>query len=156
MMLDNKFLELYQKIDFYNRYEKLSKTYQFKDKAIVPNDEVFNLLASFGYKAKFIKGDNFFKIEDRVDSYKFYLNFCLKNANVELVVGASNLKMNQFITGSVFHGIAKDIEIATNQEREGYLRMPQFRNSNDLAEILSVALGIYEDFKSEILHLAQK
>lgn len=60
MKLNSKEYQVYKNIDFVNRYESLSKNFQYEDRLNYANDEVLNLISKLGYKAKYIKSDNFF------------------------------------------------------------------------------------------------
>ena len=43
------------------------------------------------------------------------------------------------------------IEIAKNEEKEGYIKKARFRNYEDLKNILREYFLIYEDLKTEVL-----
>ena len=47
--------------------------------------------------------------------------------------------------------ICKKIEIAKNEEKEGYIKDARFRNYEDLKNILREYFLIYEDLKTEVL-----
>lgn len=145
-------IKIYESMNFYNRYERLSKRYQlencFENYA---NDKVIALYEELGYKAKHIKNNNFFKIEEKIDNIKFYFHTCLKYGNAELIMGASDIKNDVFLIGGTFAGIMKEIEISKNAYKDGYIRYPKFSNYEDLYEILKTSLSIYEDFKAEVL-----
>lgn len=151
MEINSKEYQLYKNIDFANRYAVLSNSFQFEDRLDYSNDKVLSLIAKLGYKAKYIKNNNFFKIEEKINGYKFYLNICLKYSNTELIIGATEIEKDQFITGSVFGGLYNDIKYAEGIDLEENIRDPKFRNYEDLQIILENAFGIYEDFKRELI-----
>jgi hypothetical protein len=151
MELNSKEYQVYKNIDFVKRYESLSKSFQYEDRLEYANDEVLNLITKLGHKAKYVKSDNFFKVEEKVNGIKFYLNICLKYSNAELIIGATDITKNQFITGDVFHGLHSDIKYAEGIELDGFVKKPKFRNYEDLEAILKEAFSIYEDFKAELL-----
>jgi hypothetical protein len=151
MKLNSKEYLVYKNIDFVKRYESLSKNFQFEDRLDYANDEVLSLITKLGYKAKYVKSDNFFKVEEKVNSIKFYLNVCLKYSNAELIIGATDIAKNQFITGDVFHGLHSDMKYAEGVELNGFVKKPKFRTYEDLEAILKEAFSIYEDFKTELL-----
>ncbi len=148
-------IAIYKRIDFQNRYEKLSNSYQFEERLEYSNDSVIKLLEELDYRPKYIRSNNFFKIEDTLGDIKFNLNINLKYSNVESIIGATNLKTKEFLLGDVFGGICKDIEIFESQEKEGFVKKPKFRNYSDLQEILVEIVSIYEDFKYEILKIEE-
>lgn len=151
MELNSKEYLLYKNINFVKRYENLSLNYQFEDRLEYKNEGVLDLMAKLGYKAKYVKSNNFFKVEDKIEGIKFYLNTCLKYGNAELIIGAAEIKADQFITGSVFHGLYSDIKYAEGVQLGEFMKMPKFRTYEDLEAILKEAFSIYEDFKTELL-----
>jgi hypothetical protein len=151
MELNSKEYQIYKNIDFVKRYEVLSSSFQFEERLNYTNDEVLSLIAKLGYKAKYLKNNNFFKIEDKINGVKYYLNICLKYSNAELIIGAAEIEKDQYITGSVFGGLYRDIKFAEGIDLEENIKKPKFRNYEDLREILKEAFLIYEDFKQELL-----
>lgn len=151
MKLNSNEYQIYNKINFANRYEVLSNNFQFEDRLKYSNEEVLSLILRLNYKAKHVRKNNFFTVEEKIDGMKFYLNICLKYSNVELIIGATHIIYDQFITGSVFCGLYSDIKYAEGIELEKNIRDPKFRNYEDLEQILKVALSIYEDFKTELI-----
>lgn len=145
-------LKIYESIDFYNRYERLSRKYQLENRLEnYANDKVIGLYDELGYTAKHIKKNNFFKMEEKIDNIKFNFHTCLKYGNAELIMDAFDTKKDEFLLGEPFAGIMKEIEISKNKEKDGYIRYPKFSNYKDLYEILNTSLSIYEDFKKEVL-----
>lgn len=145
-------IQIYKNIDFYNRYEKLSNDFSFeKTFEDYSNDEVLKIIENLGYRVKYRKKDNFFQIVQKTDKYEFYFHICLKYGLAELITGASDVISDEFLAGSVFMGMAKDMESFIGREREGFISKPRFRNYEDLKEILKIAFGIYEDFKKEVI-----
>lgn len=145
-------LKIYESMDFYNQYERLSKKYQLENRfENYVNDKVIALYEELGYKAKHIRKNNFFKIEEKIDNIKFYFHTCLKFGNAELIMGASDIKNDIFLIGGTFAGIMKEIEISKSIEKDYYIRYPKFSNYEDLYEILKTSLSIYNDFKKAVV-----
>jgi hypothetical protein len=151
MELMEKEIRLYKNIHFCNRYEILSKAYQFEERLNYSNDKVIELISSLGYKVKYIKSDNFFKIQDTISNIKFYLHICLKYSNIELIIGATNIDTDEFITGSVFVRLYRIIKYAEGIVLDENIKDPKFRTYEDLQEILKETFSIYEDFKKEVI-----
>jgi len=151
MKLTEKEKKIYDTIDFYNRYEKLSKEYQFEDCfENYSNEKVMDIIEQMGYKVRYFKKESFFQVKEKSNNLKFNFHICLKYGNVELIMGQTNTDTNEKI-GNVFTMIIKRIEISENIEKEGYMKDPKFRNYDDLKEILKDAFSIYEDFKKEVV-----
>lgn len=155
MNLSNEGLKLYQAINFCSRYEALSRDYQFEERLEYTNDKVIKVIEELGYNSKFVKSDQFFKIENKEQNVKFYFHICLKYSNVELILGAVDIKTDKFLGGSVFGRIYKLVKLAENNAIEDNIKMPKFRNYDDLKDILKKAFAIYEDFKKELLRQTQ-
>ena len=95
MELSKKELEIFEKINLYERHSNISNQYRFEDKLKdYSKENVLDLIKKLGYTAKYVKKNNFFKIEEKNGIIKFYLNICLKYSNVELVIGATNINKN--------------------------------------------------------------
>lgn len=93
----------------------------------------------------------FFKVEEKANGIKFYINTCLKYSNAELIIGATDVTRESHITGSIFHSLHSDIKYAEGIELDGFVKKPKFRTYEDLEAILKEAFSIYEDFKAELL-----
>jgi hypothetical protein len=152
MELTKKELDLFMSINFYIRYESLSKEFNSPKNPFenYSNEEVIKIVNQIGYEIKYLKKDNFFKLEQKTSDLIFTLNINLKYANTELILGVKNSKTGE-IFGSPFTMICKLIEIAQGRETEGYLKAPKFSNYEELKKILITGLSIYEDFKAELL-----
>jgi len=152
MEQNSKEYDVYKNIDFANRYEAISKNHQFEDSfEKYSNEEVVKLISELGYKSKYIKSDNFFRTQDKIQNVEFYFHICLKHGIVELIIGAVNTENNKLITGGVFGWLHSDIKEAEGIILDKKVRKPQFRSYNDLREILKEAFSIYEDFKREVV-----
>jgi len=132
-------------INFTDRFINLSKDYNaFEDRLVDDDfDIVQNIIQSFGYKFKFKKTENFFKLVETVNPYKIQFNVVIQRGNIEFIWGieknAERLKMGGSICGA--------IGFLTEQN---FTSKPIYRNYEDLREILKEAFSIYEDFKMEL------
>ena len=59
--MNYKEYEIYKKISFVERYEKLSKNFHSKNEFNYLNEEVLEIAKEIGYKISFVKKNNFFK-----------------------------------------------------------------------------------------------
>ena len=57
--------EIYKKISFIERYEKLSAKFQFEERLDYSKESVLDLIKKIGYTAKYVEKNNFFKIEEK-------------------------------------------------------------------------------------------
>lgn len=149
--MNKKEYELFSKIKFTKRYERLSEDFRTENELDYTNEQVINIIEELGYKAKFVKRNNFFTVELIESNIKFYLNINLKYSIAELIIGATNLQSDTFITGGPFGGLYKDLKYEEQQEIIDSILKPAFENYSQLKEILEEALSIYHDFKQEIL-----
>ena len=152
MELSKKDLEIYEKINLYDRYRDINNLYRFEETfENYSNDEVIKIVKELGYTAKYRKKENFFQIIETTSKIKFYFHFSLKYGLVEIIIYWEYKKNKDIWGGGDFAGLCKLIEISRGEEMEGYIRKPCFRNYEDLKNILREYFLIYEDLKTEVL-----
>ena len=152
MELSKKELEIYEKINLYERHSNISNQYRFEETfENYSNDEVIKIVKELGYSAKYRKKENFFQIIETTNKLKFYFHFSLKYGLVEVIMYWEYKKNKDVWGGGDFAGLCKLIEISRGEEMEGYIRKPCFRNYEDLKNILREYFLIYEDLKTEVL-----
>ena len=152
MKLSKKELEIFEKINLYERHSNISNQYRFEDKLKdYSNDKTIEIVKELGYSAKYRKKENFFQIIETINEMKFYFHFSLKYGLVEVIMYWECINNKDIWGGGTFAGICKKIEIAKNEEKEGYIKKARFRNYEDLKNILREYFLIYEDLKTEVL-----
>ena len=152
MELSKKELEIFEKINLYERHSNISNQYRFEETfENYSNDEVIKIVKELGYSAKYRKKENFFQIIETTNKLKFYFHFSLKYGLVEIIIYWECINNKDKWGGGTFAGICKKIEIAKNEEKEGYIKKARFRNYEDLKNILREYFLIYEDLKTEVL-----
>lgn len=137
-----------EKIDFIARYKNLSNKYAFDFKERFNdfrNDAVIEIFNELGYHATFDKKEKFFKVVEITTNYKFQFNISLKSGGAELIWAI--WRDEEFYDCSTW-GVMKTKLDGNHDDK---VRLPIFRNYEDLKEILSEAFSIYEDFKREFL-----
>ena len=151
-MISKKELEIFEKINLYDRYRDINNLYRFEETfENYSNDEVIKIVKELGYTAKYRKKENFFQIIETTNKLKFYFHFSLKYGLVEIIMYWECINNKDKWGGGTFAGICKKIEIAKNEEKEGYIKKARFRNYEDLKNILREYFLIYEDLKTEVL-----
>ena len=152
MELSKKELEIFEKINLYERHSNISNQYRFEETfENYSNDEVIKIVKELGYSAKYKKKENFFQIIETINEMRFYFHFSLKYGLVEIIMYWECINNKDKWGGGTFAGICKKIEIAKNEEKEGYIKKARFRNYEDLKNILREYFLIYEDLKTEVL-----
>ena len=151
MELSKKELEIFEKINLYERHKNLSNQYRYEDKLKnYSNDKTIEIVKELGYTAKYRKKENFFQIIETTNKLKFYFHFSLKYGLVEIIMGMMD-KNKKNIIGGLVPNICKKIEIVKNEEKKGDIKKARFRNYEDLKNILREYFLIYEDLKTEVL-----
>ena len=151
MELSKKELEIFEKINLYERHSNISNQYRFEETfENYSNEKVIEIVKELGYSAKYRKKEKFFQIIEAINEMKFYFHFSLEYGMVEIIMGMMN-KNKKNIIGGLVPNICKKIEIAKNEEKEGYIKDACFRNYEDLKNILREYFLIYEDLKTEVL-----
>ena len=151
MELSKKELEIFEKINLYDRYRDINNQYRFEETfENYSNDEVIKIVKELGYTAKYRKKENFFQIIETINEMRFYFHFSLKYGLVEIIMGMMD-KNKKNIIGGLVPNICKKIEIVKNEEKKGDIKKARFRNYEDLKNILREYFLIYEDLKTEVL-----
>ena len=152
MELSKKELEIFEKINLYERHSNISNQYRFEETfENYSNEKVIEIVKKLGYSAKYKKKENFFQIIETINEMRFYFHFSLKYGLVEIIIYWECINNKDKWGGGTFAGICKKIEIAKNEEKEGYIKDARFRNYEDLKNILREYFLIYEDLKTEVL-----
>ena len=152
MELSKKELEIFEKINLYERHSNISNQYRFEETfENYSNEKVIEIVKKLGYSAKYKKKENFFQIIETINEMRFYFHFSLKYGLVEIIMYWECINNKDKWGGGTFAGICKKIEIAKNKEKEGYIKKARFRNYEDLKNILREYFLIYEDLKTEVL-----
>ena len=152
MELSKKELEIFEKINLYERHSNISNQYRFEETfENYSNEKVIEIVKELGYSAKYKKKENFFQIIETINEMRFYFHFSLKYGLVEVIMYWECINNKDKWGGGTFAGICKKIEIAKNEEKEGYIKDARFRNYEDLKNILREYFLIYEDLKTEVL-----
>ena len=151
-MISKKELEIFEKIHLYDRYSYISNQYRYEDKSKdYSNDKTIEIVKELGYSAKYKKKENFFQIIETINEMRFYFHFSLEYGMVEVIIFWENENNKDLSGGGLLSVVCKLIEIAKNEEKEGYIKDACFRNYEDLKNILREYFLIYEDLKTEVL-----
>ena len=152
MELSKKELEIFEKIHLYERYSYISNQYRFEDKLKdYSNNKTIEIVKELGYSAKYRKKEKFFQIIEVINELKFYFHFSLEYGMVEVIIFWEYENNKDLSGGGLLSVVCKLIEIAKNEEKEGYIKDACFRNYEDLKNILREYFLIYEDLKTEVL-----
>ena len=91
MKLSKKELEIFEKINLYERYNNISNLYRYEDKLKdYSNDKTIEIVKELGYSAKYRKKEKFFQIIEVINELKFYFHFSLEYGMVEIIMGMMN------------------------------------------------------------------
>ena len=152
MELSKKELEIFEKIHLYERHSNISNQYRFEETfENYSNEKVIEIVKELGYSAKYKKKENFFQIIETINEMRFYFHFSLKYGMVEVIIFWEYENNKDLSGGGLLSVVCKLIEIAKNEEKEGYIKDARFRNYEDLKNILREYFLIYEDLKTEVL-----
>ena len=153
MELSKKELEIFEKIHLYDRYSYISNQYRYEDKLKdYSNDKTIEIVKELGYSAKYRKKEKFFQIIEIIDGIKFYFHFSLEYGMVEVIIFWEYENNKDLSGGGLLSVVCKLIEIAKNEEKEGYIKKARFRNYEDLKNILREYFLIYEDLKISLIY----
>ena len=153
MELSKKELEIFEKINLYERHSNISNQYRFEETfENYSNEKVIEIVKELGYSAKYRKKEKFFQIIETINEKKFYFHFSLKYGMVEVIIFWEYENNKDLSGGGLLSVVCKLIEIAKNEEKEGYIKKARFRNYEDLKNILREYFLIYEDLKISLIY----
>ena len=153
MELSKKELEIFEKINLYKRHSNISNQYRFEETfENYSNEKVIEIVKELGYSAKYRKKENFFQIIETINEMRFYFHFSLEYGMVEVIIFWEYENNKDLSGGGLLSVVCKLIEIAKNEEKEGYIKDACFRNYEDLKNILREYFLIYEDLKISLIY----
>ena len=153
MELSKKELEIFEKINLYERHSNISNQYRFEETfENYSNEKVIEIVKELGYSAKYRKKEKFFQIIEIIDGIKFYFHFSLEYGMVEVIIFWEYENNKDLSGGGLLSVVCKLIEISKNEEKEGYIKKARFRNYEDLKNILREYFLIYEDLKISLIY----
>lgn len=140
------------KIDFIERYEKLSnkfnaeRTPSSRRLVYIDGEEVMEIIQELGYFPLFNTKEKFYKIkEEQIEKFTFGVHIILRGGMVDLVwVVKEN---DEILLGAPWGTYSKRL-IDINY----IIKKPIFGTYEDLEEILKVSFEMYEDFKRAFIN----
>ena len=97
MELSKKELEIFEKINLYERHSNISNQYRFEDKLKdYSNDKTIEIVKELRYSAKYRKKEKFFQIIETINEMKFYFHFSLEYGMVEIIMGMMNKNKKKY------------------------------------------------------------
>ena len=144
--------ELFEQINFTERYEKLSADYDFQDDllTIIDIDLTKEIMADLGYKARYFKSENFFRVVDMKGGYEFRFHIAFEYGGSELIWSIFHDK--QILRDVVGNGLWRSIySKLTGVDRMDAPRYPHIRDYDDMEDVLRISFAMWEDFKAAFL-----
>lgn len=108
-----------------------------------------DIFGDLGYQLAHDKREDFFEILEEEPPFKFRFVVSLKSGMVEFIW--SVLKNGELEIGGPLDMIKETLD-----EKDERVRLPIFRNYDDLKEILTEAFSMYEDLKLELTATGDK
>ena len=143
-------VEVLNSIRFAERYQALRMQYSFDLKESFEdydNQYVLKMLQDIGYAAvKYRKREDFFQAKKKSNIYEFRYHICIKYGIAELMWYA--MKDNKYYEGGTFPNLEYELLNLENGNR-----LPNFRNYEDLHEILTIAFQMCEDMTDAFLRI---
>ncbi|MCK6207116.1 hypothetical protein KZX50_16865 [Bacillus infantis] len=136
------------KIDFVKRYKSLAMKFSNKENKLskFENGKVLDVFESLGYKARYMKKEDFFIVGEvkNKEIYTVKFNVSLKYGVVELIWSARH-------NGVVKAGDPWDMFVRLMTNDTETIPVMFFQSYEELQEIMKIAFGMYEDFKCELI-----
>ena len=148
--MDKQMVQVLSSIHFAERYEALRTQYSFDAKESFENYDnqyVLEMLQEIGYASvKYRKREDFFQAKKKSNIYEFRYHICIKYGIAELMWYA--MKDNKYYEGGTFPNLEYELLNLENGNR-----LPNFRNYEDLHEILTIAFQMCEDMTEAFLRI---
>ena len=148
--MDKQMVQVLSSIHFAERYEALHTQYSFDAKESFENYDnqyVLEMLQEIGYTSvKYRKREDFFQAKKKSNIYEFRYHICIKYGIAELMWYA--MKDNKYYEGGTFPNLEYELLNLENGNR-----LPNFRNYEDLHEILTIAFQMCEDMTEAFLRI---
>ena len=146
--------EIYENIHFYKRYKELSISTRKSEDRFEKTDKnkVLGILKCLGEDAKYVSKGQFYKIENVVNNWHLNLHLSIKYGVVEVILGGKN-DVTGLIIGGPASIICESIECQKGIKSDSYIKKPAFGDYETLTAIFKEVLGVYADFKMEIMKL---
>ncbi len=156
MRLKEGELEIYEKIDLYNRYKSIVNLHRYQDGLEllekVDKQIILQMIEDiFRVKAKYFGKEKFYQIKLVNGEVESIYNICLQYGSVESIFWIKSSLSdsgygNQIVT--MLRLIDKEYGKDTSSSEIG---QPCFKNYEELREILTELKPLFEDFKNEFL-----
>ena len=146
--------ELFDKIHFTERFAEISKRFPSEPEnerlEILDFDLTKEILESFGYKVRYFRGEDFFRISEKREGYDFFFHVVFRWGRAELVWAVlQNKQLVRNITGmGIWIGIYKILKNCELKDAPSY---PCFHDYDEMEEMLKECFELWEDFKREFL-----
>ena len=144
--------ELFDKIHFAERFAEISKRFPSEPEnerlEILDFDLTKEILESFGYKVRYFRSEDFFRISEKREGYDFFFHVSFDNGHTELVWAVFQQKQ-------LIRDVSDTWKIAYRKlagcEWEDTPRYPCFHDYDEMEEMLKECFELWEDFKREFL-----
>jgi hypothetical protein len=143
--------DILTRIRFVERYADLSRRFAHSGEERSENlqkDAVMKIAMRLGYPVEHHKGDDFFQVVSEASPFRIHLNLALKHGAVELIFGVYQEDTAIAPLSGPWGVIARNAGLSNER-----IRLPVFRNHEDLTQILSEAFSVMEALKSELTGL---
>ncbi len=132
------------KIGFIKRFKQLSEVFNITDDVFeMEIDVVLQICKDLGLLIKYSKSKGFY-VNEHIFDYDFTFGFTVKFNSFDFGLSVKNKDRNIF-SAAPWHFLI-DLMIENNN-----IRRVNFRNYEDLKNILKVSFEIYDDFKKELV-----
>lgn len=145
MNIDDRLIPLFEKINFADRYINLCKSYNNFDSRLVNCDIniVKEVYENHELPVKFLKGERFFIVEEIAGQYKIQFKTVPSNGFIQFLFSINQGNEKLQIAMGMWEVIARAL-------KGEIVKKPIFTSEKELREILEIAVGLYQEFKSEL------
>lgn len=140
-----------KKIDFVQRYKKISETYNDFENRLSKMDKskIKSIFLGIGYKVQLSSPGQYYLVEDNISDYNFTIMFQISGGIVTGYIFISYLESKVEIKHSNLGFIYRYLV----GNPDAVITTPVFKDYDELGNILIKEMEIFQDFKKEFLSL---
>lgn len=148
MVIDDKLIPLFEKINFADRYIDLCRRFNDFDNHLSQFDLslVENLYKEAGLFPKFFKREKFFSVEESIGNFTLQFKTVPTGGFVQFLFSIKEKEEKLKIGMGMW-------EVITRSLKGEVVRKPIFTTEDELKAILNTAVELYKEFKYELSQL---
>lgn len=146
MKIDKRLIPVFEEINFADRYITLCRDYDDFANRLTKYDQslIQQALEAKGLPFNYLKGENFFQVKEFVGEFEIHFKIVPSNGFIQFLFSVIHGKERLQVAMGMWEVISRAL-------KGEVVKKPIFTSTNDLKEVLTEAISIYDDFKKGLL-----